>query len=62
MWKLQGFSQFRVTFPSVFVHFETNRHDEIMNKPILERKMMTLVDYIKIFLMLTFDSSPDPPE
>ena len=59
MWKLQEFSQFRVTYPSVFVHFETNRHDEIMNKPILERKMIALVDSIDIFLILIFDSSPD---
>ena len=62
MWKIQGFSLCCPTYPSVFILLETTGHDEIINKRILQRKMITLVDSIEIFLTLIFHSSQDSSE
>ena len=45
--KVWGFSQIHATYPYVFIDWEITRHDEITNEPILERRIITLVDSIK---------------
>ena len=41
---------------------ETTRHDEIINEPILERRMVTLLDSIEIFFIFGLKSCPDSYE
>ena len=47
------------TYPYVYVHFETNRHIEGINEPILERGMITLTVSIVFLSLYKFYSCPD---
>ena len=56
----RDFYSFIATYPCVFIHFEITRHDEIMNKPILERKMITQVGSINSFSYWSLNGALTP--
>ena len=58
--RLSAFALPHNTHPYVLLHCEITKHDDNVNEPNLERRMITLVGELVIFSKLRFYSCPDP--
>ena len=46
--------KYQINHLYLFIHCERNKRDKSISKPILERKIITLIDFFKQYLVLSF--------